>query len=84
MVSPMRDSISLGFAPSLELQEHNCCEVFLNQIIRTFGNPPESTILTTDNHGVICYFDMEKSNFAFNVEKNIPQNWDELSLLELN
>ena len=70
------------------------CRAFLHQLIRQFGNPPEGARLTIKsfphdwgNYMEVCgVFDEnieEAVNYVYNIEANLPENWDEEAKKEL-
>ena len=67
---------------------------FRNQLIRVFGEPPFGAELRIKAfphdfgtyHEVVCYFDdnePESMEYAFHLEGNAPENWDEEALKEI-
>ena len=70
------------------------CKVYLNQLIRTHGAPPTGAFLAIKGFGhdfgtyyeVVVIYDeeIEKAvDYAFLLEGNAPENWDNISLQEL-
>jgi hypothetical protein len=70
-------------------------KVLRDQIIRENGTPPEGTFLETNSnpHDFGTYLDVaivfdenneEARNYAFAVESNVPQLWDEESKKQLD
>jgi len=70
------------------------CEIFLRQLRRVFGEPPEGAGLSIKSNPhdfgtyleVVCWFDtgVEASvEYAFNMEKNTPEYWDDEAKEEL-
>lgn len=70
------------------------CRAFTKQLVRTFGNPPEGVriIMKTNPHDFGTYYSMAitfdeenevGSEWAYNVDNNIPANWDAEALAEL-
>ncbi len=69
-------------------------EVFREQIYRLFGDPPPGTGIRIKNcpHDFGSYLDLEivydddedaSCYWAFEVEGNLPESWDEISLNKL-
>jgi len=70
------------------------CNVFINQLIRQFGQPPENTRFKIKSnphdfgtyHEVVVIFDEQDDksiDYAFNVEKSANTEWDDLARTEL-
>lgn len=71
------------------------CEVFISQLKRAFGSPPKGSSFKILNcphdfgtyREVVIEFNPEFPecvNWAFNVEENIPLNWDPESRRDLS
>jgi hypothetical protein len=71
------------------------CTAFINQLKRVFGEPPPraSFKITQNPHDFGTYRDVDiqfddedeaASEYAYKVEANIPAEWDEDALKELN
>lgn len=71
------------------------CGAFINQLIREFGPPPEGAGLkiTQNPHDFGTYLDVEAwyregeeaaAEWAYRLEANLPERWDEAALLELS
>jgi hypothetical protein len=71
------------------------CQAFINQLTREFGEPPSGAYfkMTSNPHDFGTYRDVdivfndeneEAAEYAYRVEANIPANWDEEALKELN
>lgn len=70
------------------------CEVFREQLRREFGKEPEGAKLRVKSFAhefgnymeVVCYFDEHNEdavNYAFKLEGETPENWDEEAKKEL-
>jgi hypothetical protein len=71
---------------------------FINQLRRQFGKEPEGCRykITSNRHDFGTYYDLdivfyaddenetETEKYAYNVENNLPYNWDEEAIKELN
>lgn len=75
-------------------QSQKECRAWLNQIVRKFGNPPFGARLSTKSfphefgsyQEVVVHFDTcqeQAIEFAFNVENNLPTEWDNQAKEEL-
>ncbi len=71
------------------------CMAFIHQLKRVFGEPPSgaSFKMTTNPHDFGTYRDVDivfndeddaASEYAYKVEANLPEFWDEESLKELD
>ena len=96
----MRDYISLGSTPCDErcvqvskdsyLQEmRKECTIYVDQLRRRFPQVLFGIKSFPHDFGsyleAVAYFDDENSaEAAFEVEANIPQNWDEVSVIKLS
>lgn len=71
------------------------CTAFIAQLIRVFGEPPRGAHfkMTSNPHDFGTYRDVDivfddendaACEYAYNIEANIPANWDEEALKELN
>jgi hypothetical protein len=69
--------------------------VFAKQLLREFPNKPEgvSFKIKSNPHDFGTYYDLtirfpenydEAVDYAFNIENNLPERWDEISISELN
>ncbi len=69
-------------------------QAFIKQIIRQHGQPPAGVSLSTKNNphdfgsylDVVIKFDEDNeaaSNYAYGVENDLPYNWDDEALKEL-
>ena len=101
----MRDVLELGPVPYDEQCEQvgpnydpskarRECQVFIRQLERTFGQPPEGAYfkMTANRHDFGTYYEVGVSynfhdetqcDYAFRVENNTPANWDEQARHEL-
>ena len=88
------DCAQLG-AQNYQQQAQKECRAFINQLKREFGEPPAYTALKIKRcpHDFGTYLDVvvqfddrdEASvQYAYKVEANLPENWDEESLKEIN
>lgn len=70
------------------------CGVYRAQLLRMFGNPPPETDLVVQftrdgDHGyyevAVKWHDPNRTavEYAYNMENNAPQYWDEMALKEL-
>jgi len=71
------------------------CRAFLNQLIRIHGNPPANARLAVKgfNHEFGTYYEVvviyddeveEAEEYAFLLEGNIPEEWDDEALEEMS
>ena len=70
------------------------CRAFINQLIREFGEPPSGVgfRISQNPHDFGTYLDVEVRfrdddeavEYAYNLEANLPEYWDEEAHKELN
>ena len=71
------------------------CRAYINQIRRQFGKEPGSARLCIKSnphdfgtyYSVICRFDDQDQtavDYAFNIDREVPENWDEEAVRELS
>lgn len=71
------------------------CKAFINQLRRQFGPEPDGAKLRTkafphdfgSYYEVVVYYDTEIKktiDYAFNIEANLPENWDNEAISELS
>lgn len=70
------------------------CRAFVNQLNRQFGEPPAKAYFKVKKcphdfgtyHDVVIHFDEDDeaaTEYAYKVENELPENWDEQALTEL-
>lgn len=67
------------------------CLTFMKQLKRTFNKYPNNFQIKTFQHDfgkyvevIFKYNNDDELNYSMHIENNIPENWDDISLKELN
>lgn len=92
--SPTEEDCAQVGSPDYQERSRNECKAFIAQLARVFGLPPEGARLTAKSfphdfgsyREVVCYYDEEKPEsavYAFKLESNTPEKWDEEARTEL-
>jgi hypothetical protein len=91
---PLSEDCAQVGSPQYFEKSRKECRAYINQLLRVFGEPPMGSALKIKPcphdfgtyHEVVVYFDErfpDSMEWAFNVEENLPEEWDEEARVEL-
>lgn len=91
---PVSEDCAQVGSPGYTERARKECRAYINQIRRTFGDPPLGGALKIVScphdfgtyYEVVAYFDdrfPDSIRWAFEVEESLPHEWDELAKVEL-
>lgn len=92
--TPVGEECAQLGAPDYHSRARKECRAFINQLIREFGEPPASAgfRISQNPHDFGTYLDVEirfrdedeeAVEYAYNLESNLPEHWDEEALKEI-
>lgn len=92
--SPCDETCQQVGSPDYAINGPKECKIFARQLDRQFPNKPEGCIIKVKSfphdfgtyHEVVVIFDTEnedETKYAFNIENNTPEVWDDIAKQEL-